>query len=275
MPSDDRSARLVRGSAAWAATLILVFPVFWMLLTALKPNPEVLGAPPRLLPSRPTLDNFLALVRAGSYETYLGNSVLVAACTAALATGVSAVAAYSLTRFEYRAKGTIGYLILFTYMFPPILLAIPLFLFFGRLRLTDSYTGLVLAHVAYALPFCLWILRDFFATIPRQLEYAARIDGASAPRAVWSVVLPLAWPGIGAALVFAFVLSWSDYLFALVFVSSDELKTLPLVISNLVSVSTTDWGMVVAATTLVTIPPLVAVLFLQRFLLRGFGIAGV
>lgn len=256
-----------------AATAFIIFPVFFMVLTALKPTYEVITIPPRLIPSRLTLENFLTFMRAGNFGTNLWNSFYVASWTALLATSLSSMAAYSLTRFEYRGKNVVGYLVLLTYMFPPMLLAIPLFLVFAKLHLNDTYAGLILADTAFALPFCLLLLRDFFATIPRQLEHAARIDGASALRTALAVTLPLSLPGIGAALMFAFVLSWSDYLLALVFISRAELKTLPLGISTLVGTYTTDWGMVMAATTLVTIPPLIAVLLLHKYLLRGFGIA--
>lgn len=256
-----------------AATAFIIFPVFFMVLTALKPTYEVITIPPRLIPSHLTVENFLTFVRAGNFDVHLWNSFYVASWTALLATALSSMAAYSLTRFEYRGKNVVGYLVLLTYMFPPMLLAIPLFLVFAKLHLNDTYAGLILADTAFSLPFCLLLLRDFFATIPRQLEHAARIDGASALRTAFAVTLPLSLPGIGAALMFSFVLSWSDYLLALVFISRAELKTLPLGISTLVGTYTTDWGMVMAATTLVTIPPLIAVLLLHKYLLRGFGVA--
>ncbi len=258
---------------ATAATAIIIFPVFFMVLTALKPTNEVITIPPRLFPSYLTVENFLTYIRTGSFWVHLSNSIYVASWTAFLATTLSSMAAYSLTRFEYRGKNIVSYLVLLTYMFPPMLLAIPLFLVFAKLHLNDTYAGLILADTALSLPFCLLLLRDFFGTIPRQLEHAARIDGASALRTAFAVTLPLSLPGIGAALMFSFVLSWSDYLLALVFISRAELKTLPLGISTLVGTYTTDWGMVMAATTLVTVPPLVAVLLLHKYLLRGFGVA--
>src|SRR3989454_8579934 len=222
-----------------AATAFIIFPVFFMVLTALKPTYEVITIPPRLIPSHLTVENFLTFVRAGNFGVHLWNSFYVASWTALLATALSSMAAYSLTRFEYRGKNVVGYFVLLTYMFPPMLLAIPLFLVFAKLELNDTYAGLILADTAFSLPFCLLLLRDFFATIPRQLEHAARIDGASALRTAFAVTLPLSLPGIGAALMFAFVLSWSDYLLALVFISRAELKTLPLGISTLVGTYTT------------------------------------
>lgn len=270
----ERVEQVVYPVLVAACTLFILFPVLYMVLTALKPSDEVISIPPRLFPSRVTLDNFATFLRGGNYAIYVWNSFYVAAWTAVLTAAIASMAAYSLSRIEYPGKTLVGYLILLTYMFPPILLAIPLFLVFARLRLANTYTGLILAHTSFALPFGLWLLRDFFQTIPRQLEHAARIDGASALRAVWSVTLPLSLPGIGAAMMFAFVLSWSDFLFAFVFISRDELRTLPLLISKLVGTYTTDWGMVMAAATFAAIPPLIAVLCLHRYLLRGFGVAG-
>lgn len=256
-----------------AITAFIVFPVLFIVLSAFKPPFEIFTIPPRLFPTRLTTENFVTFINAGNFVGYLKNSLYVASWTAVLATALSAMAAYSLARFQYKGKTALGYFILLTYMFPPILVAIPLFLLFARLHLTDTYTGLILADTALSLPFCLWLLRDFFGTIPVQIEHAARIDGASILRTAMSVTLPLSLPGIGAALMFSFVVAWGDYLLPLVLVSRDELKTLPLGIATLVGTYTSDWGMVMAAATLVTVPPLAAVLLFHRFLLRGFGVA--
>jgi multiple sugar transport system permease protein len=258
---------------ALAATLVILFPAIYLVLTSLKPPYDVITIPPQILPSTLTLDNFKAFFGSGGLTTYIWNSLFVATCTAVLSTTIAVMAAYSLTHFEYRGKQLLSYLMLLTYMFPPILLAIPLFLVFAQLHLTDSYFGLILADTAFALPFCLWLLRDFFASNPRELEHAARIDGASALRTVVAVTLPLSLPGVAASLLFAFVLSWSDYLFAVLIVSRQSLFTLPLVISTLVGTFTTNWGMIIAAAAFMAIPPLVAALLLFKYLLKGFGVA--
>jgi ABC-type glycerol-3-phosphate transport system permease component len=179
-----------------------------------------------------------------------------------------------LTRFRFRGRETIAGLILFTYMFAPIMIIIPFYVAMRFLALTNTHLGLILAYTAFCLPFSLWLLRTFFQSIPLEIEEAARIDG-SRLQAVIYVVLPLALPGVIATGTFTFILAWNDYIFARVLLSADEMKTLPVGIADLYNASVVDWGMIMAAGLLVIAPVAAVFVFIQKFLAVGWGSGGV
>jgi multiple sugar transport system permease protein len=160
-------------------------------------------------------------------------------------------------------------------MFPPIFLGIPLFVIFSSLKLTNSFVGLVLAHTTFALPFLLWMLRDFFLAIPRELEEAALVDGCSRPGALRRVVLPLARPGLIAAGIFAFILSWNDYVYALILMTSESRKTITVGLSLFVESTTIEPGLMTAGGVLVTVPVLVLFMFVQRYLVQGLAAGAI
>ena len=256
--------------ALWAA-----FPFFWMLSTSLKESSEVFASPPTLVPRHLTLGNFARLLTETNFATYFGNSLTVSFATVVLTLGVSAVGAYGLTRFRFPGRETIAALILLTYMFAPIMVIIPFYILVKQLGLVNTHLALVLSYTTFCLPFCLWLLRAFFQSVPLELEEAALVDGAHRGRAVWHVVLPLALPGIIAAGIFTFILAWNDFLFALVLISSDELKTLPVGVNDLFNATIVDWGMIMAAGVMITLPTVVFFAGVQRYLIRGWGSGGL
>ncbi|RMF93650.1 MAG: carbohydrate ABC transporter permease [Nitrospinota bacterium] len=259
-------------------TLILVvvcFPLYWMLITSLKPLDEIFDVPPTMLPVQPTLSNYKNLFLITDFGRLFLNSLKVSTGTTLFALTVATLGAYSLTRFEYPGRELFGRTILFTYMFPGVLMIIPLVVIFARLGLTDTHTGLVLANTTFALPFSLWVLRSFFQGIPLDLEEAAMIDGAGRLGAFWDVVLPQALPGIIATGIFTFIWSWNEYLFALVLISTESLKTLPPGMMNFISATNIDWGLVMAASVLITLPMAIVFMFVQKHLVTGIGAGGV
>ena len=256
--------------ALWAA-----FPFFWMLSTSLKESSEVFASPPTLVPRHLTLGNFTRLLTETNFATYFGNSLTVSFATVVLTLGVSAVGAYGLTRFRFPGRETIAALILLTYMFAPIMVIIPFYILVKQLGLVNTHLALVLSYTTFCLPFCLWLLRAFFQSVPLELEEAALVDGAHRGRAVWHVVLPLALPGIIAAGIFTFILAWNDFLFALVLISSDELKTLPVGVNDLFNATIVDWGMIMAAGVMITLPTVGFFAGVQRYLIRGWGSGGL
>ena len=256
--------------ALWAA-----FPFFWMLSTSLKESSEVIASPPTLVPRHLTLGNFARLLTETNFATYFGNSLTVSFATVVLTLGVSAVGAYGLTRFRFPGRETIAALILLTYMFAPIMVIIPFYILVKQLGLVNTHLALVLSYTTFCLPFCLWLLRAFFQSVPLELEEAALVDGAHRGRAVWHVVLPLALPGIIAAGIFTFILAWNDFLFALVLISSDELKTLPVGVNDLFNATIVDWGMIMAAGVMITLPTVGFFAGVQRYLIRGWGSGGL
>jgi ABC-type glycerol-3-phosphate transport system permease component len=160
-------------------------------------------------------------------------------------------------------------------MFAPIMIIVPFFILMRGYGLTNSHIGLVLSYTTFALPFSMWLLRSFFQSIPLELEEAAMTDGASRPQAVLFVIVPLALPGVIAVSIFAFIVAWNDYIFTRVLITSNELKTLPVGVSDLVNATVIDWGMILAGGVVITIPALVFFILIQRYLISGWGAGAV
>jgi ABC-type glycerol-3-phosphate transport system permease component len=260
------------------ALVLLVFTAFpfaWMASTAFKPPREIFVTPPTLWPSTFDLDNVRRLFDETRFLTYFRNSLTVSLATVGLTLLLSTPAAYSLTRFRFYGREKLAALILFTYMFAPIMIIVPFYVMVRFLGLTNTHTGLVMAYTALCLPFNLWMLRTFFQSIPVDIEEAAMIDGANRFQAVVHVVLPLALPGVVATGIFTFILAWNDYIFARVLLSADELKTLPVGIADLYNASVVDWGMIMASGLLVIAPIAGVFVFIQKYLVAGWGAGGV
>ena len=266
-------ALLYLGAAGLAAQAVL--PLLWMLSTSLKPPREVLATPPTLIPAVPTLENYARLLGQTAFVRYFINSVSVAGLTVLLTMAVGAVGAYSLTRFRFPGREGIARLILCTYMFAPIMIVVPIYILARRLGIVDTHTALVLSYSSFCLPFSLWLLRAFFQSIPIELEEAAQVDGAGRPRALAYIVAPLALPGLIATSIFTFTLAWNDYIFTRILIVSDELKTLPVGVQDPFSAAVVDWGLVMAAGMLITIPALAFFMAVQRHLVAGWGTGGL
>jgi ABC-type glycerol-3-phosphate transport system permease component len=268
-----------RGAVLYAAAAVLLvagaFPLFWMLSTAFKPSAEIFATPPGLVPARPTLGNFRRLFAETNFVTYFENSVTVAVATVLLTLAVASLGAYGLTRYRFRGRDTVAGLILLTYMFAPIMIIIPFYILVRQFGIVNTRLALVLSYTTFCLPFCLWVLRAFFTSIPLELEEAALVDGAHRGKAVWYVVLPLALPGLIAAAIFTFILAWNDFLFALVLITSEELKTLPVGVNDLFNATIVDWGMIMAAGVMITVPTVLFFSAIQRYLVQGWGSGGV
>jgi ABC-type glycerol-3-phosphate transport system permease component len=267
--------RLSLGLAILALLAFTAFPLAWMAATAFKPSQELLYWPPRFLPEEATLANIVRLIEQTRFLVYFRNSVFVASATVLLTLAVATPGAYSLTRFRFRGRETIAAIILFTYMFAPIMIIIPFYVMIRHLGIANTHLGLILAYTALSVPFALWMLRTFFQAIPLDLEEAALTDGASRWRAVVYVILPMALPGIIATGIFTFILAWNDYIFVRILITSDELKTLPVGIADLYSSSVVDWGMIMSSAVLVIVPVVIVFSYIQKFLVASWGSGGV
>jgi ABC-type glycerol-3-phosphate transport system permease component len=270
-----RAARVLLYATAVGLAAQAVLPLVWMLSTSLKPPREVFATPPTLIPGAPTLENFAHLVSETAFLVYFRNSVVVSGLTVLLTMLVGAAGAYSLTRFPFRGRETVAKLVLCTYMFAPIMIVIPIYILARRLGIVNTHAALVLSYSSFCLPFALWLLRAFFQSIPIELEEAARVDGAGRPRAVLYVVAPLALPGFIATAIFTFTLAWNDYIFTRILIASDELKTLPVGVQDLFAAAVVDWGLIMAAGMLITIPALAFFMAVQRHLVAGWGSGGL
>jgi len=275
-------------------TFVVCFPLIWALSTSLKPKSEIFATPPTLIPSSSTFENYQALLsgqqqyyQSGSstqdsgpspaqfFTRWFFNSIIVTLGSTLISIVVSTLAAYSLTRFRYWGRSAIPYFSLLGYMVPSIIFVFPLFLMMVRLDLTDNLLSLILGYVCITLPFCMWLMWAFMRSIPIEIEEAALIDGASRYQVFANIVLPTAMPGIIAAAIFSMIVSWNDYLFGRVFINS--LDNMPLTVGVMLFFEGThvDWGLLMAASVLMTVPMAILFMTLQRHLVAGFGAGAV
>jgi ABC-type glycerol-3-phosphate transport system permease component len=259
---------------AWLIVTIVIFPLIWMVLSSFKGPTEIITANPSLFPKVFDLRNYQILF-AGDFWLWFRNSVIVALGTVAVVITIGTLGAYSLTRFTYPGRGLVAVMVLFTYLFPSVLMLVPLFLIVSELGLNDTYFALILANTTFALPFAIWLLRSYFMAVPVQVEEAALVDGASRPMAFIEIVLPQVAPGIISTAIFTFILSWDDYLFANVFTSSSGMMTLPVGIARYAQELNADWGVLMAGSAAVTIPVLIFFAVLQRGLLPNLSAGAV
>ncbi len=262
------SGILVAGTLAW--TLI---PLVWMLSASLKTELVLYLRPPRWI-FPPVLDSYRQVLFQNPFGAYFVNSLVVAVGTTVGAMVLGCLAAYGFSRFVFRGAAIIKFLILLTRMIPRIALVVPYFLMMLRLGLLDTYAGLVLAYISFALPFTVWLMIGFLDEVPRDVEEAAFVDGCSRLRAFRDVVLPLAAPGLVVTGIFAFLLSWNEFLFALI-LSGVHAKTLPVVIAGFNTDVGPLYNVMSAAATLVMVPTVVLTLVLQRHVVRGLTLGAV
>jgi multiple sugar transport system permease protein len=236
--------------------IFLLFPFYWMLVTTFKPNADLYN--PSINPFwtwHPTLDHIKFLFTQSHYPFWLWNTTWVAVVSTLISVSVSLLAAYAIQRLRFPGSGTLGIGIFLTYLVPPIILFIPLADIVFHLHLFDSLWALVLTYPTFLIPFCTWLLMGYFRSIPLELEESARIDGASQIGVLARIVLPLSLPGIFSATIFAFTLSWNEYLYALTFITSPEKLTVPVgSIIELVTGDVYHWGPLMAAALLGSVP---------------------
>jgi ABC-type glycerol-3-phosphate transport system permease component len=256
---------------------VVAFPLFWMISTSFKPKTEIYVTPPTLLPTVWTLQNYIDLFWITKFGYYYRNSIIVATSATLLSITVGSLAAYSLSRFKFLGFALYLRVILFTYMLPSVLLMIPLYVLAVDVGLQDKLLGLIIANSTSALPFTIWLLRSYFATIPIELEEAAMIDGSGRFGAFARIILPLAMPGIIATSLFAFTAAWNEFLYALVFINTDELRTLPVGLNSWIGGGDSQmdvWSMLLAAAVLTTAPVLVFYGLVQRHLVVDLSAGG-
>lgn len=258
--------------SALVVGLFAVFPIFWMILTSVKPRAEILTATPVFIPSEFLIERYVDVLRRG-FATYLRNSLIVSISTTVAGVSVAAIAGYSLARFKMPLRRYLLLIVLSTQMFPLAALIIPLFIVMRNAGLLDSLLGLIITYMAFTTPLAIWILRGFFLGIPVDLEEAAMVDGATRVGAMLRVVMPLAGPGLAAVGVFSFIAAWREFFIALTFVTDEETYTLPVALARFEGLAHIDWGGIMAASVLFTLPVVVFFVLMHRRLTEGM-IAG-
>jgi len=273
-----RSTRTIANVVCVVIAVIVAFPLYWMVLSALKPAGEVQTQSPRPWTLVPTVDSFRRVLDVENFGRYFLNSTIVAVAVVACSLLMAFLAAVALTRFAFRGRTVLVVMLLVAQMVPVEALTIPLFFLMRSVGDVAPAFGLnhlgslVLVHLAFSLPFAIWMLRGFVAAVPVDLEEAAALDGASRFRFTWQVLFPLVAPGLVAASVVSFIHAWNDFLFAKTFIISGvDNRTLPLGLLVFFKPEEQDWGAIMAGSTLMTIPVLIFFLLVQRHLVAGMA----
>jgi N,N'-diacetylchitobiose transport system permease protein len=260
--------------AAVAALLVFaLFPVYWMVSTALDPHANNRGSD--VLPGGLSLEHFSTVFDEGNFGRYLTNSFIVGLSTIVVSGLLALFAAVAVARFTFRFRTSVLVMVLIVQMVPLEALVIPLFLQMRDYNMLNSLLGLSVVYIALSLPFAIWTLRGFVLTVPKEVEEAAYIDGCSWPRMFWSVLLPLVAPGLVATSVFAFITAWNEFVFAYTFMKDSEKYTAAVGIYQFFGENTTAWGPVMAASTMITVPVLVFFVIVQRRLASGLAAGAV
>jgi trehalose/maltose transport system permease protein len=269
--------RLLRATAAAALVAVpvaaMTLPLLWLASASLSPESSLFGGAAGA--GGPTLAHYRALFATRDFLAPIRNSLVVAGATTVLCLLIGSLCAYALARLRFRARAAVLGLILAVTMFPQVSIVPPLFLLLRRLRLIDTYAGLVLTYLAFALPLAVWLLCGFFRQLPAELEEAARVDGAGGLRLLREVVLPLAWPGLASTAILTFVFCWNEFLFALAFTLGPDRQTVPVAIALFRGQYRIPWGEILAASVVATAPVALLVLLFQRRIVAGLTAGAV
>lgn len=272
--------KIALNGAGLLVALFAAFPVYWMVATSLKPNREIFSATPRPVPAEPTLEHYREiltgkLIPGVTFTDFFLNSALVAVATVLLSGLVALLAATAVARFRFRLRTTFLILLLVVQMIPLEALVIPLFLMIQRLGLYNTLPSLILTYLGFSLPFAVWMLRGFVAAVPKELEEAAAIDGASRAQTFRRILFPLVAPGLVATSIFSFITAWNEFIFAFTFLDDQTKYTLPIMLQFFFGRSGNAWGPIMAASTLLTIPVIAFFLVVQRRMVSGLTAGAV
>lgn len=250
-------------------TIIAVFPLLWILLSSVKTSGELTANPTSFLPKNFTLENFIHVIKDLGFAVNIKNSLLISLITTLIAITISAMAAYGIVRFFPKFGNVMSKLLVTTYMFPPILLAIPYSLVMAKIGLTNTRRGLVIVYLSFSVPYAVWMLVGFFKTVPIGIEEAAKIDGADKLQTFVRIVLPLVMPGIVATAIYTFINAWNEFLYSLILINSTDRMTVSVALRSLQGAEILSWGDMMAASTLVVVPSIIFFMFIQRKIAAG------
>jgi multiple sugar transport system permease protein len=279
--------KVVLYTLAIGFALYLVVPFYWIVNMSFMHEVDAASVPPHFLPDNPTLANYLSFVNPSTKQALVGsnavgdtpyavlNSLVVAFSTAIVNLVLGTFAAYSFSRIQFRGSQVLLIVYLLTRMVPGIAIIIPFYLVMRTLDLLDTYGALILSYTTFALPITIWILKDYFRSVPRELEDAARVDRCGWFRMMWTVFLPISAPGLVAAAIFSFMTAWNEFMFALFMTSSISSQTIPVIAANFATDVETQVTLMAAAGVLAVLPPLVLVLICQRLIVQGMAAGSV
>ncbi len=256
-------------------TLFAIYPILVVMTISLRPGDRLLSKSLALIPVNATLNSYARLFTEEPFLLWLGNSLIISAAVMVVGVALAATAGYAFSRYKFVGKESAMFGLITTQMFPLTMLLLPLFIMLIKLKLYDSYMGLIVAYSATALPFTTWQMKGYYDTIPFSLEEAASIDGCSQFATFWRIVLPLAAPALVITALFSFMAAWSEYLVAAVLIQDQSLFTLPLGLKTFQSAMETSWGLYSAGAIMVSLPVVLLFLFLSRWLISGLTLGSV
>lgn len=257
------------------ASCFVIIPVLWMFSTSIKTMEEMFSLPIRWIPETISWEAYRRIWTEYSFGRYILNSFIVVSGATLISLFVSSLAGYGASRFRFFGRTAFLTFLLITQMFPSIMLLIPYFKLMKTLNLINTYGGLILAYISFTIPLASWLMLGYFNSIPKELDAAASIDGASKWRTFWQIIMPLALPGLAATAIYAFIVGWNEYIFALVLTSDDKMKTVPIGIGELIGQYRIAWNDMMAVSLVVSIPLTIIFLFLQRYLVSSLTAGAV
>ena len=250
-----------------------VFPIVWILLTAFRTTAEFFSQNAGIIPKKWSLENFDDVIRRGNFLLFMRNSIYVSLAVTALSIVVSTMAAYAITRLNFPGRSLVSRSIIASYLIPSALLFIPLFFLVTRIKLQDNLLSLVVTYLSATVPFCTWMLYGYFSTIPKSLDEAAVLDSCTKIQILVKIFVPLALPGLAVVALYSFTLCWNEFLYALVFITSNKSRTIPAGICSWIVEDAFAWGRLMAASALSVVPTFILYFFAQKSLSGGL-IAG-
>jgi len=268
------ASRLLAAAGTAALVAALCFPLYWMVVASLTPEAQLFESPP-LVPRTLVLDHYHALFTSRDFWTPIVNSLVVAGSTTMLSVGLGAMCAYALARLPFRGRTVVLALVLATSMFPQVSIVPPLYLLLREAGLINTYPGLVLPYLTFAMPLTIWLLTAFFRQLPVDVEEAAAVDGAGRLRTLREIVLPMAWPGLATTAILTFLYCWNEFLFALSFTLGPERHTVPVAIALFRGQYQVSWGEILAASVVASVPVALIVLLAQRRIIAGLTAGAV
>ncbi len=252
-------------------SIIAIFPLVWIILSSVKSKGELAGSPTSFLPQTFTFENYQTVFGQLGFGRNVLNSVMIAGATTLIAITISALGAYGVVRFFPKFGKVLTRVLITTYMFPPILLAVPYSIIMGKLGLINNRLGLIIVYLSFSVPYAVWLLVGFFETVPLEIEEAAQVDGAGKFQVFGQVVLPIVAPGIVAVAIHTFINAWNEFLYALIMTNSSEKMTVAMALKSLEGQEVLDWGVMMAASAVVVIPSVVFFMLIQKRIAGGLA----
>ena len=272
------SQRMVKGIGNVVLALMFLWtaiPFYWMFVTSLKHDKEIYGYEATLIPERPTIANYITIIKDSPYLLFLRNSTVVAVCSTVLSIIIASLGAYAIARLNFPGRATLARLLVCTYLVPASLLFIPLFALMSTLHLLDSLSGLTIVYLGADVPFATWLLMGYFRSVPVDLEEAARVDGCNRVSALVRIVLPMSLPALVVVTFSSFTHAWNEFLYAHVFTSTTNARTVTTGLVNFMSQDVFFWGPLMASTVMSALPPVLMFLVFQRWVVKGLTLGGV